>query len=116
MSYSEKILIKFSKDTTAVAQTKNDQSEWNVENALSILTRVYPDFLSLIKDKRILDFGCGLGYQTVAFTLHGAASVVGVDISKEDLDVGNRLAKKHNLADKVSILQKVEPTPSQKFD
>jgi 2-polyprenyl-3-methyl-5-hydroxy-6-metoxy-1,4-benzoquinol methylase len=43
-------------------------------------TAVFPDFDSVVRGKDALDFGCGHGYQTIAFAEHGAKSATGVEI------------------------------------
>jgi SAM-dependent methyltransferase len=48
-------------------------------NALEFIERTVPDFLSTIQGKRVLDYGCGQGDQSVAIKMGGAASVVGYD-------------------------------------
>src|ERR1017187_3135112 len=48
-------------------------------NALEFIERTGPDFLSMIQGKRVLDYGCGQSYQSVAMKMGGAASVVAYD-------------------------------------
>lgn len=50
----------------------------------------------LIKDKKVLDYGCGSGYGSHMLSLT-AASVTGVDISKEAVDFANNEYKAPNL-------------------
>lgn len=52
---------------------------WNETNALDLLRREFPGFDRYIPNARILDFGCGQGWQSVALARLGAASVLGVD-------------------------------------
>ena len=46
------------------------------------LQKLLPDF----KDKRVLDLGCGYGWHCLYAAEHGAASVMGVDISEKMLN------------------------------
>lgn len=43
-----------------------------------------------LKDKTILDLGCGAGSHCFEFAKHGAKKIVGVDISKKMLEVAER--------------------------
>jgi len=45
------------------------------------LTRVFPQFIESLYGKRILDFGCGLGFQTAALARYGVKEAVGLDIN-----------------------------------
>lgn len=51
----------------------------------------------LWKNKFVLDLGCGIGTQSLAFARRGAA-VVGVDISRESIEVAKRRTKAEDLA------------------
>lgn len=62
-----------------------------------------PALLSLLpdlKDKRILDLGCGFGEHCKMFIEKGAASIVGIDISEKMLEV----AKSENSDEKITYL------------
>lgn len=60
-------------------------NENNANNLFEIpaLTSLLPE----LKDKRILDLGCGFGEHCIMFIEKGAASVVGIDISEKMLEV-----------------------------
>ncbi len=45
---------------------------------------------ALVRDKRVLDAGCGTGYGSVLLAQAGAAEVVGVDIDADALEVARR--------------------------
>lgn len=66
-------------------------STYTLENALAFARRMLPDFDSMIRGKRVLDFGCGHGWQSVAMAKAGA-DVFGLDIVPELLEYGKRLA------------------------
>lgn len=50
------------------------------------LEKMLPDF----KNKKVLDLGCGFGWHCQYAIEHGAASVIGVDISSKMLDVARQ--------------------------
>ncbi len=53
-----------------------------------------------LENKRILDVGCGIGILSSAFAVHALpkGSVLGVDISAEQLQIADERAKKENIA------------------
>lgn len=60
------------------------------------LKELLPDF----KGKRVLDLGCGYGWHCLYAAEHGAASVVGVDLSEKMLAV----AREKNTFDTITYL------------
>lgn len=64
---------------------------WTLESALTPLRREFPGFDSLVRGKRVADFGCGTGFQAVALALQGC-SVLGIDINARWLDAARRRA------------------------
>lgn len=92
----ERILFLFSKDPASVFRNGYEggaSGEWNSDNALSVLRREFPDFDALIRDKRVLDYGCGDGFQSIAMAKAGAARVFGVDLDESRLVHARRLAR-----------------------
>lgn len=65
---------------------------YTLDNALDFARKMLPDFDAKIRGKRVLDFGCGHGWQAVAMARAGAAAVRGVDIVPELLEHGRKLA------------------------
>ena len=47
-----------------------------------------------LRDKTILDFGCGIGVGSVEMARHGARRVIGLDIRQDALDVAKESAEK----------------------
>jgi peptidoglycan/LPS O-acetylase OafA/YrhL/SAM-dependent methyltransferase len=75
------------------------------------LERVFPNFIDSLKNKSVLDFGCGLGYQTVAIAKNGARESVGLDISRK------RLAQAGELAGAITNVRFVDHLdPAVRFD
>ena len=50
-----------------------------------------------IKNKLVLDMGCGSGRFSVAFARLGAKKVYGIDLGDEGLKIGKKIAKKFNV-------------------
>jgi SAM-dependent methyltransferase len=88
----EKILLKLSRDKKPTDHEINH--EWSIENALSLLQRVYNDFESQIEGKSVCDYGCGVGYQSVALA-HAAKAgkVLGIDTNPKWIKEARKLSK-----------------------
>jgi len=52
-----------------------------------------------IRDKRVIDFGCGYGAEAIEMVARGAANVVGVDIRDSVLDVARARAAERGVSD-----------------
>ena len=74
-------------------------NEANANNLFEIpaLFSLLPD----LKDKRILDLGCGFGEHCMGYVQQGATRVVGIDISEKMLEV----AKKENSHPQITYIQ-----------
>jgi cyclopropane fatty-acyl-phospholipid synthase-like methyltransferase len=71
--------------------------------ALDPLREVFPNIDREIAGRRVIDFGCGKGYQAVGYALAGAESVVGVEIAEELLKQSKARVEQNGLAGKVRI-------------
>jgi SAM-dependent methyltransferase len=58
------------------------------------------EFPETVKNKSIIDFGCGLGRESVAMARLGAKSVNGLEISQEKISQAGNLALKFGVAEK----------------
>jgi SAM-dependent methyltransferase len=67
--------------------------EVTIENSLALLQEEYADFGALVAGKRIADFGCGLGYQSIALVQQHGCSVVGIDSNRDILEAAVANAK-----------------------
>jgi SAM-dependent methyltransferase len=56
------------------------------------------DLLTLIRDKTVIDFGCGDGFATLDLARHGATKVIGLDIRQHILDQATALAAREGLS------------------
>lgn len=59
-----------------------------------------------IKDKKVIDLGCGTGIFSLGAGLLGAKSVIGFDIDEESIVVGREMAEKWDLSRRVSFEKK----------
>src|SRR5687767_6554966 len=100
MRIGEWILLKLSRKPGS-NEYAGATLNYTVDNALDFPKKTIPGFLDRIKDKSVLDFGCGPGYQAVAMAVRGAKSVVGVDINETWLERARALAVQHQRDDRV---------------
>lgn len=71
-----------------------------------------------IRDKALLDFGCGMGEETIYFARLGAR-VTAIDISEVGIELTRQRAKHNGVADRVDArVMRADPTtlPSGSFD
>lgn len=65
---------------------RENKASANVLFEIPALLSLLPD----LKDKKIMDLGCGFGEHCVQYVRDGAAKVVGIDISEKMLEVAKR--------------------------
>jgi SAM-dependent methyltransferase len=74
---------------------------------LEELEQVFPRFREGLADKTVLDFGCGFGYQSVAFCQAGARQVIGIDINQQALDAAAHRASSMGLNDPITFVDRL---------
>ncbi|MFN0111079.1 MAG: class I SAM-dependent methyltransferase [Blastocatellia bacterium] len=57
-----------------------------------------------IKDKVVVDFGCGVGAESIEMALRGARKVIGVDIQERLLAVANEQAIRYGVKDRCTFV------------
>ncbi|MDE2119378.1 MAG: class I SAM-dependent methyltransferase [Betaproteobacteria bacterium] len=62
------------------------------------------DFLGLIQEKTVIDFGCGGGLETIEMVRKGAARVIGLDIQLDLLESAARKALAAGLAERCDFV------------
>src|SRR6476660_9068466 len=102
MRLGERILLRLSRKPGS-SEYAGATLKYTVDNALDFPRKTIPDLLDHIKDKTVLDYGCGPGFQAVALAQRGAKSVVGVDINETWLERAAALAAEHQCSDRVSF-------------
>jgi len=84
------------------------------------LISTFERFGIMIRGKRMLDCGCGAGASSILLARHGAAHVLGVDVSAECVEVARLRAMEEGCADRVSFLPLDDPPrvpqPDGSFD
>lgn len=96
MRIGERILLALSRPPES-EDHETGEPAWTVANALNQLEAAFPDLPNMIQNARVLDFGCGLGFQSTALALRGAQFVVGIDTNQETLARAARLRREHAL-------------------
>ncbi|MEX0740840.1 MAG: class I SAM-dependent methyltransferase [Pseudohongiella sp.] len=70
------------------------------ENKSKLQTLMGKDFLSDIKGKVVIDFGCGTGLEAIEMAENNALKVIGVDIQERYLEIGRARAVEKKLTDR----------------
>lgn len=110
LSLAERLLLwasRHPRDVGVVADYESPSTTWNLDNALAPFESAFPQFREKIRGKRVLDYGCGDGFQAVAMAQAGASSVVGVEVSKARLVHARALARESK-AEAVEFTETVE--------
>jgi ribosomal protein L11 methylase PrmA len=78
MRIGEKIILLFPK------QDKNAGPKGSsLDDSLKLIKKEFPDLLCNLKTKKIIDYGCGVGMQSIALAALGAKYVLGIDNNKD---------------------------------
>ncbi len=112
LTLGERMLIALSKhpaDVAIVSDYEEPTDAWTVETALETFDVAFPSFRESLRGKRVLDYGCGDGFQSVAAAKAGAREVLGVDISEARLGFARDL-KRVNGADNVEFAKRISGT------
>ncbi|MFP5289039.1 MAG: class I SAM-dependent methyltransferase [Thermoanaerobaculia bacterium] len=116
MNFSERILLSLSRTPDADDYTQKEGAT-TLDSALDLLTRVFPDFAALVSGKRLVDFGCGAGYQSIALALKYDGSVVGVEANPKMLATAIENARKYGVSSqKLSLVASTSPDMRNSFD
>ena len=112
---TEKILLLFSRKPGS-DDYPHDTSFSEGVDALHLLYDVFPDFLVEIKNKTILDFGCGKGLQAIALVVKGGKFVVGIDTNPEALQKAITAAEGRGIIKQMKFKEVLEKDDVGKFD
>lgn len=114
LSIEERILLAFARrpEDPEIGAT----ASYTIDNCLDFPLKTVPDLLGRIRGKRVLDYGCGPGWQSVAMKLKGADEVLGLDINPTWLAQGQRLAEEHGVAGSVRFTSDIPGELTGGFD
>lgn len=85
--------LKFLSRAIGNSDCSSQDDAVTIENSLALLQKEYADFATLVAGKRIADYGCGLGYQSIALVQQYGCTVVGIDTNRDILDAAMANAK-----------------------
>jgi SAM-dependent methyltransferase len=71
------------------------------EDPLNLLTEEYPDLSTFVTGKRVADFGCGTGLQSISLSTRYHCQVVGVDTNLQTLRIAEANARRAGVAPEV---------------
>ena len=88
-------------------------SEINFNDVIEspIITAMLPD----MKGKKVLDIGCGMGQHAMQYSLAGAASVLGIDISEKMISYARENNSSGNISYRVMAFEDLDQL-DEKFD
>lgn len=112
ISTVKELALKAIVSTRPAPHTRNQQDhaayfQWQFSTTPALLTK-FPKLD--LRDKRVLEIGCGTGGRTAYLAALGAASVVGIDINGAEIEIARRESKKQFpvLADRLEFLTSTE--------
>lgn len=103
--YDDNIFFKKYSEMNRSRQGLAGAGEWET------LKKLLPDF----KGKRVLDLGCGYGWHCIYVMENGAASVIGVDISRKMLEVAREKTHFPQVEYRCCAMEDVD-FPAESFD
>ena len=84
MAIGERIILRLSRSPEA-ADYVPSKKEYTLTNALNLLKTEFPDLEKLVSGGRVVDFGCGHGYQAMALAATCNCTTVGIDSNRRTL-------------------------------
>jgi SAM-dependent methyltransferase len=115
MHLGERLLGRLSRNPGG--QERNVESVPNSPmEALARLRSAFPDLETKAAGRRVLDFGCGRGFQAVALAAIGAVEAVGIDTNERVLVTGRDWADRHGVADRVHLVTTLGAEHEGRFD
>lgn len=92
---------------------QQDTEEEASGNELALLRREFAELSKLLKGRRVVDFGCGIGRQAIAMAREEACYVCGIDSNPRTLAKAKELARENGTKDRDVIFVE-HPTSEMK--
>ena len=115
ITLSERILLFLSRKPESKDYAIG-HDHWTPDGALAQFCRCFPNFMSRVVGKEILDFGCGTGFQSVALVKKGAKRVVGIDIEKYYVEKARQFAAEAGVTERTEFVSRFEDSLGGRFD
>ena len=116
MRIQERILLCLSR-TPDSKDYNSGNNEWTIDNSLFLLENEYPNFGALVSGKRVVDFGCGMGYQSIALAQKYDCTVVGIDSNQRTVEKAIENAKAYNIPQsRLSFMNKISDSMLNNID
>jgi SAM-dependent methyltransferase len=116
MGIGERILLLLSRAPEDNDYLQED-GEPDIDNALELLGRVLPNLPDLVSGRRVVDFGCGIGLQSIALVRKFGCAVVGIDANANTLGRAVENARKYGISSQsLSFSERILPDMLNKFD
>lgn len=116
MSIAERILLALSRSPDSKDYPRGENEDTDSQ-ALTLLRRVYPQLDTLVAGRRVVDFGCGIGSQSVALAAECKCQVIGIDSNRETLAKAVSKANERGLLPgQVFFAASITPEMRGKFD
>jgi SAM-dependent methyltransferase len=100
-------------DRSARRQWEKDDITWGVWSTPEIDAQILPD----LRDRDVIELGCGTAYVSAWLKRRGARRVVGVDITPAQLETARRMDREFELGlELIEANAEAVPLPSGQFD
>ena len=110
-----KVLLAFARDPAEpeIGATVS----YTIDNCLDYARKTIPSFDEQVRNRTVLDYGCGPGFQAVAMVSRcGAKRAFGLDVVTDWFANGRKLAEENHCADRVSFGDRIPAELDGKFD
>ncbi len=104
-----RLLLMFCHEPWSEGLAQSTLGYSSLSTAFARWLEVLPDFRARIQGARVIEFGCGKGFQAVQMALSGAIIVLAVEIDPKALRATAELAAASPAVDKIRIVERIPP-------